>query len=169
LVVFGLEPTKDREIFEAFKKYLIDGGWVTPDTQELLDAAVDWRMDDGGSIAALSQQIEQLVARVEELFGSLDANLKFRAQPIAQPADSNVDDAAEQSYVVDLRGVACPLNFVRAKIELEKIPLGGTLEVLLDAGEPVRNVPAGFAQQGQEVLEVESRGDHFCLRVRHRK
>jgi len=65
--------------------------------------------------------------------------------------------------------VACPLNFVRAKIELEKIPLGGALEVLLDAGEPVRTVPASFAQQGLEVLEVESRGDHFCLRVRHRK
>ena len=46
---------------------------------------------------------------------------------------------------------------------------GDILEVLLDEGESVRNVPASFADQGQEVLEVKNVGDHFCLKVRRKK
>lgn len=41
--------------------------------------------------------------------------------------------------------------------------------VLLDGGEPVRNAPASFAEQGQEVVEVKSMDDHFCVKVRRRK
>jgi len=67
---------------------------------------------------------------------------------------------------LDLRGVVCPMNFVRAKIQLEQIETGQVLDVLLDDGEPVRNVPASLAQQGQEVLSVAREGGHFRVRVR---
>jgi TusA-related sulfurtransferase len=73
------------------------------------------------------------------------------------------------SRIVDLRGVECPLNFVRAKLELEKVEVGDILEVLLDKGEPIRNVPESFAEQGQEVMELKNIGDHFCLKVRRKK
>ena len=43
------------------------------------------------------------------------------------------------------------------------------LEVLLDEGEPVRNVPASFDQQGQEVIEVKKVDDHNSVRVRRSK
>ena len=46
------------------------------------------------------------------------------------------------------------MNFVKAKLELEKVKVGQVLEVLVDAGEPVENVPASFAEQGQEILEI---------------
>ena len=52
---------------------------------------------------------------------------------------------------------------------LEKIAVGQVLDVLLDDGEPVRNVPDSFAQQGQEVVEVEKSGEHFCVKVRRKK
>jgi tRNA 2-thiouridine synthesizing protein A len=68
-----------------------------------------------------------------------------------------------------LRGVACPLNFVKAKLELEKIEVGAVLDVLLDEGEPVRNVPVSFADQGQEVVEVKDIGGHFRVKVRRKK
>lgn len=61
-----------------------------------------------------------------------------------------------------------PLNFVKAKVELEKVAVGEILEVLLDGGEPVRNVPDSFTEQGQEVMEVRNIGDHFRVKV-HRK
>jgi len=167
LFTIGLEPKKDREIFTAFGKHLIEPGWVKHQTQQLLDDAVDWRMGDRESIEDLLPQVKELTARVEELFLSLDANLKFKAEPLEQKAGAG--QAAEQVNTADLRGVACPLNFVKAKIELEKVPVGSVLEVLLDEGESVRNVPASFADQGQEVIETVKTDDHFCLRVRRIK
>ncbi|MHC4158396.1 MAG: sulfurtransferase TusA family protein [Planctomycetota bacterium] len=167
LVIFGLEPKKDREIFAAFSKHLIEPGWVKPEARQLIDYTVDWRMGDRASIAGLEPQAEDLVKRVEELFLSLDANLKFKAEPIV---DKTANQQTENSSrIVDLRGVECPLNFVRAKLELEKVEVGDILEVLLDKGEPIRNVPESFAEQGQEVMELKNIGDHFCLKVRRKK
>jgi sulfite reductase (ferredoxin) len=169
LIIFGLEPTKDREIFAAFKKYLIEPCWAAPQTQQLLDEAIEWRMGDRESIGELAPQVEDLASRVEKLFLSLDAGLNFRAQPLTHAAGPAEPDAHSESHTIDLRGVACPMNFVKAKIELEKTPVGHILEVLLDLGEPARNVPESFAQQGQEVLEIKNNGDHCCLRVRREK
>ena len=66
---------------------------------------------------------------------------------------------------LDLRGVACPMNFVRAKIQLEEVEVGQVLEILLDDGEPARNVPASFAEQGQEVMSVGKEEGHYRLKV----
>jgi len=46
LILFGLEPKKDRQIFAAFTKHLIKPGWVKHDTQKLLDSALDWKLQD---------------------------------------------------------------------------------------------------------------------------
>jgi sulfite reductase (ferredoxin) len=167
LVTFGLEPKKDREIFGAFSDHLIEPGWVKPETQQLLNQAVDWRMGDRTSIDDLATPAEDLIRRVEELFLSLDANLKFRVQPVSE--EGNVEKSEPQHHVVDLRGVACPLNFVKAKLALERIDVGEVLGVLLDGGEPMRNVPDSFAQQGQEVVETQCMGDYFLVRVRRKK
>jgi sulfite reductase (ferredoxin) len=167
LVTFGLEPKKDREIFAAFTRSLIEPGWVKPQTKQLLDDAIDWRMGDIESIDDLFSQAEDLTRRVEELYLSLDAGLKFKVGPVAQT--TNVDKDDTDNHVIDLRGVGCPLNFVKAKLELEKLRTGDILDVLLDDGEPVRNVPVSFAGQGQEVLEVKNSGDHFSVKVRRKK
>lgn len=167
LVIFGLEPKKDREIFAAFSKHLIEPAWIKPDTQKMLDNALDWRIGDTKSIEDLLLHVEDLLNRVEELFLSLDANLQFKAKPIVQKTSVEIEET--KNRLIDLRGVACPLNFVKAKLELEKISVGELLEVLLDDGEPVRNAPASFVEQGQEIIEVKSNGDHFCVKVRRKK
>jgi sulfite reductase (ferredoxin) len=167
LVTFGLEPKTDRQILGAFGKHLIEPGWVKPQTQQLLDDALDWKMGDADSIDGLLLQVEDLVDRIEELFLSLNANLKFKAEPVVKKESVETDETKEN--VIDLRGVVCPLNFVKAKLELEKLEIGDILEVLLDEGEPVRNAPASFAEQGQEVLEVKNVGDHYGVMVRRKK
>ena len=167
LVTVGLEPKKDREIFTAFTEHLITPGWIKSQNQQLLDNAMDWRMGDRESLDNLLPQVRELTERVEELFLSLDANLKFKVEPIESKIP--VEDAGEKTHKADLRGVACPLNFVKAKLELEKIEIGDVLEVLLDEGEPVRNVPESFTGQGQEITEVKDLGGHFCVKVRRKK
>ncbi|OHB68196.1 MAG: hypothetical protein A2Y77_17400 [Planctomycetes bacterium RBG_13_62_9] len=69
---------------------------------------------------------------------------------------------------VDLRGVPCPLNLVKAKLAIEKIPVGDILEIDLDGGEPIRNLPVSLGRQGQEILETTKHENHFSLKVRRR-
>jgi TusA-related sulfurtransferase len=69
---------------------------------------------------------------------------------------------------VDLRGIPCPLNLVRAKLALEKISVGDVLEIELDDGEPIQNVPVSLGRQGQEILETTKHESHFSLKVRRK-
>jgi tRNA 2-thiouridine synthesizing protein A len=66
---------------------------------------------------------------------------------------------------MDLRGTACPYNWVKVKLELEEIDIGDHLEVLLDDGEPIRNVPRSVTQEGHALLKVMPEGEHFRLLI----
>lgn len=70
------------------------------------------------------------------------------------------------SEPIDLRGVSCPTNYVRVRLALEPLPEGAEVEVLLDAGEPVRNVPRSLKDDGDQVLALEAAGEHYRMRVR---
>jgi len=166
LVTFGLEPGNDREIFSAFGEHLIGPGWVEDGTQQLLDATIDWRMGDRDALTDLLGQAEQLTERVEELFLSLDASLKFT---VASAVEKSPPSEAAETRTVDLCGVECPMNFVKAKLALEQAAVGDVLDILLDEGEPARNAPASLAEQGQEILEVTNMGRHFSVKVRKKK
>jgi TusA-related sulfurtransferase len=52
---------------------------------------------------------------------------------------------------LDLRGTPCPLNYIRTRLALEKLPVGAELEVWLDRGEPERMVSEGLAADGHGV------------------
>ncbi len=57
--------------------------------------------------------------------------------------------------VLDLRGMACPANFVKAKMRLAQLSSGERLVILLDDGEPMDRVPASLAMDGHEILSEE--------------
>lgn len=57
------------------------------------------------------------------------------------------------SRSLDLRGTICPLNFVKTKLALERLAAGERLEVILDLGEPSRNVPRSVREEGHAILE----------------
>ena len=56
---------------------------------------------------------------------------------------------------LDLRGVICPYNFVKTKLKLETLKSGQVLSVLLDDGDPIRNVPSSVENEGHTVLSQE--------------
>jgi TusA-related sulfurtransferase len=55
---------------------------------------------------------------------------------------------------------------VKAKLHLEKMAPGGLLEVWLDPGEPIEQVPDSLAMEGYAIEQVEDRSGFFALRVR---
>jgi TusA-related sulfurtransferase len=67
---------------------------------------------------------------------------------------------------LDLRGIPCPLSFVRTKLRLDKMQPGSLLEVWLDPGEPIEQVPDSLKMEGYGVEQIEDRSDFFALKVR---
>jgi tRNA 2-thiouridine synthesizing protein A len=72
---------------------------------------------------------------------------------------------ADSPKPVDLRGVPCPLSFVRAKLQIEKISSGDLLEIWLDSGEPIEQVPNSLSVDGHRVCGVEPRDGFYALVV----
>ncbi|AFZ00828.1 sulfurtransferase TusA family protein [Calothrix sp. PCC 6303] len=78
----------------------------------------------------------------------------------------NVSSPPTPDAQLDLRGTPCPLNFVRTKLSLEKMPPGSLLEVWLDVGEPIEQVPDSLTMAGYKVEQISDRVDYFSLFVR---
>ena len=78
------------------------------------------------------------------------------------------DEPAHDATVLDLRGVMCPMNYVKTKLKLETLDAGARLEVWLDAGDPIRNVPMSLRNDGHRVLAedpLEADAQHFKVLV----
>jgi TusA-related sulfurtransferase len=67
---------------------------------------------------------------------------------------------------LDLRGTPCPINFVRTKLRLEQMMPGGLLEVWLDPGEPIEQVPDSLTMSGYHVEKITDCFGYFSLLVR---
>ena len=52
---------------------------------------------------------------------------------------------------LDLRGTPCPMNFVRIKLELDKLGPGSWLSVTADGGGKGRDILRSLEQQGFRV------------------
>jgi TusA-related sulfurtransferase len=76
--------------------------------------------------------------------------------------------SAEQTpdVILDLRGTPCPLNFIKAKLRLEQMPVGNLLELVLDAGEPIEQVPNSLKLEGYRIEALHSNNGFFTIHVR---
>jgi sulfite reductase (ferredoxin) len=67
--------------------------------------------------------------------------------------------------ILDLRGTRCPLNYVKTRLQLERMEVGQRLEVWLDHGEPEKQVPRSLRMDGQEVGVLGWDHDHVRIEV----
>ena len=62
-------------------------------------------------------------------------------------------NSPETATKLDLRKTKCPLNFVQAKLALEKLPAGHVLEIwLLPGAESAINIPDSLRKEGHSLL-----------------
>ena len=78
-------------------------------------------------------------------------------------------DTIPADTFLNLRGTPCPINFVRTKLKLETMAPGQVLEVWLDAGEPIEQVPDSLRMEGYIIQSIDEsqddRSTYFVLRV----
>ena len=66
----------------------------------------------------------------------------------------------------DFRGVMCPMNFVKTKIALTPMQSGQILEILLDDGAPIENVPGSVKNEGHTILSTEKVENYWKVLIK---
>ena len=68
---------------------------------------------------------------------------------------------------IDLKSVPCPLNIVKCKLALEKIPPKDNLVVDLDKGEPEIMVKKTLESMGYKLEVVKSGKDWIRFKIKY--
>jgi TusA-related sulfurtransferase len=67
--------------------------------------------------------------------------------------------------MLDLRGIKCPLNWAHAKVRLEQMARGETLELLLDDPRGARDIPRAAEAEGYVVGDIAADAGTWRLRI----
>ncbi|MCQ2199722.1 MAG: sulfurtransferase TusA family protein [Paludibacteraceae bacterium] len=175
LVTRGLDPQQPSEVFDAFIKEFIETELVSKDFLPLVEKA----KTEGENGEYNQNQADALAASVNSLYAGMDDSLQFKkisAENLAEgknnevqakietKAESHKENPSSNIEITkskDLRGVLCPMNFVRTKIELATLKSGDILEILLDDGKPIENVPGSVKLEGHEILSQTQHTDGY--------
>jgi sulfite reductase (ferredoxin) len=156
LITRGIEAGSDAAVFESFRKHFVLAGLVDARFEAVVTEAA--RHDLPGLRQRKTEAIA-LLAEVEKLYHSMDNSLHFPAETGKEAAGAKPAAKISPTVERDYRSVACPTNFVKVKLDLERMKPGDTLRILLAEGEPIRNVPRSVEREGHKILEQERAGD----------
>lgn len=176
LVTRGLDPRTDDDVYNGFIKEFIEAG-IVPEKYRVL---VDIRRQNG-DLLPYAALIGELADLLNALYKGMDDSLQFHLnddkqkvdapkaeapkaeapKAEAKTAEAPAADTQKPDVFKDFRGVACPMNFVKTKIALTPMHSGQTLEILLDDGQPIQNVPGSVRNEGHTVLNMEQQPEGF--------
>ena len=83
-----------------------------------------------------------------------------------QKSSAGEPEAVFPDVKKDFRGVMCPMNFVKTKIALTPMQSGQILEILLDEGAPIENVPGSVKNEGHTILSTEKVENYWKVLIR---
>lgn len=168
LILKGIDTAKDREIFDGFIRHFVREGYLKPDIETVKDCLLDYKLGDLSNLDAYAEDIVYWVDRVKAMYASLNPQLEITLEKEARKTVSEAETPKDIcTDIQDLRGVPCPMNFVKAKVILSALSSGETAAFYLDDGEPIQNVPRSLQGEGHEILELnEQYPGYNLLRVR---
>jgi len=68
--------------------------------------------------------------------------------------------------VKDFRGIKCPINFAKTKLVLSGMEDGDVLELFIDDGSAIKNLPGSVEDEGHKVLCKEEQDDgSWCITI----
>lgn len=85
---------------------------------------------------------------------------------MVRPAGAVPPSGLSAAVPLDLRGTRCPLNYVKTRLQLERMAVGQTLEVWLDHGEPEEQVPRSLRMDGHDVSLLDPGQSWVRIEVR---
>jgi len=159
LVTKGVEPRTVEDAFTQFSQFFIHEGLVDKAFVEAIDAALQ-----KAPLLEKTDLIIRLSDAVIALYQGMDDSLQFKAAPLKVEAVLS-EESSLKTDVKDLRGVTCPMNFVKTKIALSSLVAGDKLEIWLDDGAPIENVPGSVRNEGHKILATTQVGDYWKVLI----
>ncbi len=176
LVPEGIDPNTDAETFSEFERLFgatgriakayaspsADIGDLGPHNTTAAFTAEKLAFAKGFVEACkvltedMSQSLKQ--KELDEKQATGECVMPIPAAPDQKPSSKSVT-------TLDLRGVMCPINYVKTKLKLEMMDEGEILEVWLDAGDPIKNVPQSLRNDGQKVISEVPADNFFKVTV----
>ena len=173
LVTKGAEPKTTAEAFDLFIEKFINEGLVSDSFKDLVKTAGAY---PGTDFTDRKAEVIELANTVIKLYEGMDDSLQFKTLgTVTQKQEEKVTKAEAISVatenkqdvrIKDFRGVACPMNFVKTKIELSSLKSGDLLEVWLDDGQPIQNVPGSVRNEGHEVVSATQVEDYWKVLIK---
>ena len=190
LVTRGLDPRTDEDVYNGFEKEFIAAGIIPQKFKVLTDKA-----RNNESLIEQKPLIDELADLLNDLYQNMDDSLQFKLPaektPVEQVAEEKTAEekapaeqvseekapaekasAAEETETIvpdvkkDFRGVMCPMNFVKTKIALTPMQSGQILEILLDDGAPIENVPGSVKNEGHTILSTEKVENYWKVLIK---
>lgn len=190
LVTRGLDPRTDEDVYNGFEKEFIAAGIIPQKFKVLTDKA-----RNNESLIEQKPLIDELADLLNDLYQNMDDSLQFKLPtektPVEQVAEEKTAEekapaeqvseekapaekasAAEETETFvpdvkkDFRGVMCPMNFVKTKIALTPMQSGQILEILLDDGAPIENVPGSVKNEGHTILSTEKVENYWKVLIK---
>lgn len=190
LVTRGLDPRTDEDVYNGFEKEFIAAGIIPQKFKVLTDKA-----RNNESLIEQKPLIDELADLLNDLYQNMDDSLQFKLPaektPVEQVAEEKTAEekapaeqvseekapaekasAAEETETIvpdvkkDFRGVMCPMNFVKTKIALTPMQSGQILEILLDDGAPIENVPGSVKNEGHTILSTEKVENYWKVHIK---
>ena len=176
LVTEGIDPNTDADTLAEFDQFADRQNGLIPQMYRGMARTISDLGTKDNSAEFTNQKMTFAKGFVElcrTLTEAIDQDLKLgvaEESPAAtEPAPTPAQNEPVQDVtVLDLRGVMCPLNYVKTKLKLEMMDDGERLEVWLDAGDPIKNVPMSLRNDGHKVLgedPLEADEQHFKVLV----
>jgi sulfite reductase (ferredoxin) len=169
LVTRGIDARDSYAVLREFERHFIETGLVAEEFRALLTRVRGYTQGWNTAFEGQESAIARLRARVELLYSTLDANLEFHPpdSPAPEATAAGMTPGNSVTAELDLSGVPCPVNFVKARLRLQTMNTGETLALILDDGDPIRNVPASLKNEGHEVGKITNHGSgHWRVVVR---
>lgn len=174
LVTEGIDPNTDADTLAEFDQLVASKEGLIPANYHALGSQVDDLGPKDVSLEFTQDKITfargfiDVCRSITEEMGK-DLKLGGTEEVSKTPvSDEDRRDAETEAPVFDLRGVMCPMNYVKTKLKLEMMDHGQQLEVWLDAGDPIKNVPMSLRNDGHKVLAeepLEPEAKHFKVLV----
>ena len=124
------------------------------DNTDLKDKAAESERQKNGS-----EKEEKSVSSVKSV-GQKNTNENEQKSSAGEPGATSPD------VKKDFRGVMCPMNFVKTKIALTPMQSGQILEILLDDGAPIENVPGSVKNEGHTILSTEKVENYWKVLIK---
>ena len=172
------DKARNNESLIEYKPLIDELADLLNDLYQNMDDSLQFKLPAAQSSAVLTDSKEKSASSVKSV-GKENTNKTEEEESVSSVKSVGQENASEKpqeksagdtssvpDVKKDFRGVMCPMNFVKTKIALTPMQSGQILEILLDDGAPIENVPGSVKGEGHTILSTEKIENYWKVLIR---